>query len=130
MFHSKTKPYNKENVIKSLNGQGNCRVVVATTALGMGLNFPNISHVVMYGAPEDPEDIVQQVGRAGRNGQQSHAVLYKAYNKSPVNDAVKELIKMGTKSCFRKALYSKFEDACMALIWVKHLQQIRNDLSS
>ena len=109
IFHSRTLPYNKDHVIKSLNGQGNCRVVVATTALGMGLNFPNISHVVMYGAPEDPEDIVQQVGRAGRNGLPSHAVLYKTKHHNPVDISVKELIKTGTKGCFRKALYGKFE---------------------
>jgi len=50
MFHSKTLPQNKERVLASLRGEGKCRVVVATTALGMGLNFPNVSHVVMYGS--------------------------------------------------------------------------------
>ena len=109
MFHSQTEPDNKDRVIKSLNGQGNCRVVIATTALGMGLNFPNIGHVVMYGAPEDPEDIVQQVGRAGRNGLQSHAVLIKKKSGFVVDTAVKELIKTGSKGCFRKALYGQFD---------------------
>lgn len=54
MFHSKTLPQNKDRVLASLGGVGgNCRVVVATTALGMGLNFLNVSHVVIYGVPED-----------------------------------------------------------------------------
>nr|XP_055036892.1 ATP-dependent DNA helicase RecQ-like [Misgurnus anguillicaudatus] len=70
MFHSKTLPQNKERVLASLRGEGNCRVVVATTALGMGLNFPSVSHVVMYGPPGDLESILQQVGRAG--GMVSH----------------------------------------------------------
>ena len=109
MLHSRTHAYNRDHVIKSFNGQGNCRVVIATTVLGMGLNFPNISHVVMYGAPADPEDIVQQVGRAGRNGLQSHAVLCKTKNAFVVDTAAKELIKAGTKGCFRKALYGQFE---------------------
>ena len=42
IYHSDTLPHNKKRVFSSLNGEGNCRVVVATTALGMGLNFPNI----------------------------------------------------------------------------------------
>lgn len=76
MFHSKTLPQNKSRVLSSLSGEGNFRVVVATTALGMGLNFPNISHVILYGVPEDMEAIVQEIGRAGRDGKQSHAVIY------------------------------------------------------
>ena len=44
IFHSKTLPQNKERILRSLRGEGSCRVVVATTALGMGLNFQNVSH--------------------------------------------------------------------------------------
>lgn len=76
MYHSQTLPPNKSYVLSSFSREGNCRVAVATTALGMGLNFPNVSHAVMYGVPEDEEGIVQEVGRAGRNGAQSHAVIY------------------------------------------------------
>jgi hypothetical protein len=57
MYHSKTLPKNKTRVVSSLNGDGNYRVFVATTSLGMGLDFRNISHVVMYGPPGDLEDI-------------------------------------------------------------------------
>ena len=46
MFHSKTLPQNKESVGLT-EGEGKCQVVVATTALGVGLNLPNVSHVVM-----------------------------------------------------------------------------------
>lgn len=80
-------------------------MVVATTALGMGLNFPNVSHVVMYGLPVDVENIVQQVGRAGRNGLQSHSILYARKQPEPgVDPEVRQLLDTGFKSCFRKAL--------------------------
>ena len=110
MFTHITYPENKDNVIRSLSGQGNCRVVVATTALGMGLNFPNVSHVVMFGAPDDTESIVQMAGRAGRNGQQSHAVLITTKQSVKVDKVVKEVIKTAKHGCFRKALYSPFEE--------------------
>ena len=60
----------KNHILSSLCGQGSCRVVVATIALWVGLNFPNVSHVIIYGAPEDVEGIVQQAGCAGRGGSQ------------------------------------------------------------
>ena len=109
MFHSKTLPQNKERVLASLRGEGKCRVFVATTALGMGLNFPNVSHVVMYGAPGDLEAIVQQVGRAGRHGQPSHAILYNTGQCFKVDDEVKQLLDVGNNTCFRKSLYAHRE---------------------
>ncbi|XP_055053684.2 ATP-dependent DNA helicase RecQ-like [Misgurnus anguillicaudatus] len=109
MFHSQTLPHHKKRVLASLEGDGACRVVVATTALGMGLNFPNISHVIMYGSPEDVEDIVQEVGRAGRDGSPSHAIIYNVNQHTRLDEGVKTLLKKGTTSCLRKALYSHFE---------------------
>ena len=115
IYHSNTLKHNKNRVISSLTAQGNCRVVVATTALGMGLNFPNISHVVMYGPPDDAEAIVQQIGRAGRNGLQSHAILYNTKQSLKIDKAVNEVLKTGKTSCFRKALYCKFEENTQSL---------------
>ena len=103
MFHSKTLPQNKERVLASMSGEGNCRIVVATTALGKGLHFPNVSHVVMYGAPGDLETILQQAGRAGRHGQPSRAILYNTGQNHKVDEVVKELLAVGKTTCFRKA---------------------------
>ncbi|XP_076146136.1 putative ATP-dependent DNA helicase Q1 [Alosa pseudoharengus] len=110
MFHSQTLPQNKNRVLSSLSGQGSCRVVVATTALGMGLNFPNVSHIVMYGLPDDVEAMVQQVGRAGRGGLQAHAIVYAVKQHTKLDPAVKTVLETGVTSCLRKALYCHFEE--------------------
>ncbi|KAK7945430.1 hypothetical protein WMY93_001158 [Mugilogobius chulae] len=109
MFHSKTLQSNKSRVLSSFSGDGNCRVVVATTALGLGLNFPNISHVILYGVPEDVEALLQEIGRAGRDGSQSHAVVYCVKQHTPVDEKVKSLLQAVTSSCLRKELYKHFE---------------------
>lgn len=83
---------------------------MATTALGMGLNFPNISHVVMYGAPEDVEGLVQEIGRAGRDGTQSHAVVNCITHHTKVNETLKGLLHACRNACFRKTLYSHFDE--------------------
>ncbi|XP_051804193.1 probable ATP-dependent DNA helicase RecS isoform X1 [Acanthochromis polyacanthus] len=110
MFHSHTLPVNKSRVLSSINGEGNCRVAVATTALGVGLNFPKVSHVIMYGLPEDPEAILQQVGRAGRDGSPAHAVLYANKQVANTDNAAKTVLQESLNGCFRKALYSHFEE--------------------
>jgi hypothetical protein len=115
MFHSQTLPENKNRVLSSLSGQGSCRVVVSTTALGMGLNFPNVSHIVMYGLPNDVQAMVQQVGRAGRGGSQVHAIVYAVPQHSKLDPAVKTVLETGVTSCLRKALYCHFEEHTTSL---------------
>ena len=55
---------------------GDVRVVVATTAFGMGIDKPDIRLVLLYNLPGSLEDYVQMVGRAGRDGAPSDCVLF------------------------------------------------------
>jgi superfamily II DNA helicase RecQ len=48
---------------------GAVRVVCATVAFGMGLDLPDIGLVVHWNAAHSFLDYVQQIGRAGRNGE-------------------------------------------------------------
>ncbi|XP_078662113.1 ATP-dependent DNA helicase RecQ-like [Branchiostoma floridae x Branchiostoma belcheri] len=112
MYHHPTLQKHKDKVVNSFLGNGSCRVVVATTALGMGLNFRTISKIVLFGPPSDMEDVLQMVGRAGRDGGQAHAVLY--YYRYQLIKADKSVVKFikddeGEK-CIRKRLYSNFEE--------------------
>jgi len=52
------------------------RLLVATTAFGLGVDCPGIERVINYGSPRTLEELVQESGRGGRNGCQTEAVLY------------------------------------------------------
>ncbi|WP_454934070.1 RecQ family ATP-dependent DNA helicase [Actinomyces oris] len=51
------------------------RALVATSALGMGFDKPDLAFVVHVGAPSSPVSYYQQVGRAGRGVERADVVL-------------------------------------------------------
>ena len=51
------------------------RALMATSALGMGFDKPDLAFVVHVGAPSSPVSYYQQVGRAGRGVERAEVVL-------------------------------------------------------
>lgn len=53
---------------------GTLRFLVATDVAGRGIDIPDLSHVIQYEPPEDPESYVHRAGRTGRAGATGTAI--------------------------------------------------------
>jgi ATP-dependent DNA helicase RecQ len=73
--------------------------VVSTNALGMGIDKPDIRFIIHTQVPQSPIHYYQEIGRAGRDGQEAHAILL--YNPHADDELPKAFIE-GSKPSFNK----------------------------
>ena len=73
LYHSKSK-HNDRNLLS-----GKQHIIVATTALSMGVDIPNVDLVIHFNLPLSIPDYYQMSGRAGREDQHARSILL--YNR-------------------------------------------------
>jgi ATP-dependent RNA helicase RhlB len=71
---------------------GKIRVLVATDVAGRGIHVEDVSHVVNYNLPVDPEDYVHRIGRTGRAGASGISISFATEDESFYLPAIEEFI--------------------------------------
>jgi ATP-dependent DNA helicase RecQ len=77
VYHGGTEPAERIAAEEDLLAN-RVKALVATSALGMGFDKPDLGFVVHVGAPSSPISYYQQIGRAGRGVERAEVVLLPA----------------------------------------------------
>jgi ATP-dependent RNA helicase DeaD len=92
-IHGNLAQNRREKVMKSFRG-GKFDVLIATDLASRGIDVADISHIINYDIPEDPEVYVHRVGRTARMGAAGKAFMLVTPQQGAELTKVESLINM------------------------------------
>ncbi len=63
----------RENILRSCR-DGRTKVLVATDVAARGIDIPELTHVINFALPQDPDSYLHRIGRTGRAGKSGTAI--------------------------------------------------------
>lgn len=98
----------KEQVMSSfMSKDSRLRLLIATSAFGLGIDCPDIRRVFHWGLPTNVEEYVQESGRAGRDGIFAESILFEGKVGKHATQRIKDYVSNSTV-CRRKILFQEF----------------------
>ncbi len=74
-LHGDISQHQRERILKKFKSQ-RINILVATDVAARGLDINNLTHVINYSLPEDPNFYVHRIGRTGRAGKEGTAITF------------------------------------------------------
>lgn len=91
-IHGNKSQSARQKALAAFKG-GEIRTLVATDIAARGIDVDNISHVINYDLPLEPESYVHRIGRTARAGTQGSAISFCDETEGKVLNAVEKFIK-------------------------------------
>jgi ATP-dependent RNA helicase DeaD len=74
-LHGDLSQFQRERIYKKFKSKL-LNILVATDVAARGLDVNDLTHVINYSIPQDPESYVHRIGRTGRAGKQGTAITF------------------------------------------------------
>jgi ATP-dependent RNA helicase RhlB len=73
--------------------EGDIDILIATDVASRGLHVDDITHVINYDVPQDPEDYIHRIGRTARAGRDGDAITFACEDYAEHLMAIEETLK-------------------------------------
>src|SRR5208282_799643 len=90
-MHGDLMQSQRERIMKAFK-EGKIVFLVATDVVGRGIDVNDISHIINYDLPMDPENYVHRIGRTGRMGKNGIAIAFVTPEQGPQLTAIEHFI--------------------------------------
>jgi len=90
-IHGDLPQTTRNRVMKGFR-DGSIPILVATDVVGRGIDVDDISHIINFDIPDDPENYVHRIGRTGRMGKDGIAYLFVCPDQGEPLTAIEILI--------------------------------------
>jgi len=74
-LHGDMSQSQRERILNKFK-KGLINILVATDVAARGIDVQNLTHVINYALPQDPDSYVHRIGRTGRAGKEGNAVTF------------------------------------------------------
>ncbi|MDR4509243.1 MAG: DEAD/DEAH box helicase [Candidatus Brocadiaceae bacterium] len=74
-LHGDLSQYQRERILEKFKKK-RANILVATDVAARGIDINNLTHVINYALPQNPESYVHRIGRTGRAGREGTAITF------------------------------------------------------
>ncbi|HEY9745991.1 MAG TPA: DEAD/DEAH box helicase, partial [Oculatellaceae cyanobacterium] len=74
--------------------QGKLRLLVSTDIMARGIDVDNLTHVINYSPPADPESYIHRIGRTARKGETGTAITFFTPSEAYALESLQRKVKM------------------------------------
>lgn len=91
-------------------------ILVATDVAARGIDINELSHVINYSLPQNPESYVHRIGRTGRAGKEGIAVTFVSHNEFRKLMAIQRTVKTNIKKGELPNIHDIYEKRKLTLL--------------
>jgi ATP-dependent RNA helicase RhlE len=92
VIHSDKAQNHRFNTVKQFQ-EGNYRFIIATDIVARGIDIAEVTHVINFDTPDEPENYIHRIGRTGRFDKKGIAITFITAAEKPALEAIESLMK-------------------------------------
>jgi len=92
VIHSNKEQNHRFNTVNQFQN-GTFRFIIATDIVARGIDISEVSHVINFDLPDEPENYIHRIGRTGRADKKGIAISFITEKEKPLQEQIEALMK-------------------------------------